>query len=112
MTSAQNSQVIGEVTELFVDNIDQHPYHHHIQPYQIVALGNDSDARNAWWRVRSTPFLSELGCAGRHTQNLLLPDLTALHCMPVMPRCRVCNSLDPMPNVRGQFCELPRDVGG
>ena len=46
-------EVLGEVTELFVDNIDQHPYHHHVQPYQIVALGNDSDEMNAWWRVRS-----------------------------------------------------------
>ena len=45
-------EVLGEVTELFVDNIDQHPYHHHVQPYQIVALGNDSDKMNAWWRVR------------------------------------------------------------
>ena len=44
-------QVIGEVTELFVDNIDQHPYHHHVQPYQIVAMDNDTDDMNAWWRV-------------------------------------------------------------
>lgn len=50
-------QVIGQVTELFVDNIDAHPYHHHIQPYQIVALGNDSDAMNAWWRVGTMAML-------------------------------------------------------
>lgn len=50
-------QVIGEVTELFVDNIDQHPYHHHVQPYQIVAMDNDTDDMNAWWRVsRLLPF--------------------------------------------------------
>ncbi len=48
-------EVIGEVTELFVDNIDQHPYHHHVQPYQIVALENDSDAMNGWWRVSCRP---------------------------------------------------------
>ena len=47
-------QVLGEVTELQVLNIDQHPYHHHVQPYQIVALDNDSDAMNAWWRVSSS----------------------------------------------------------
>ena len=45
-------EVLGEVTELFVDNIDQHPYHHHVQPYQIVSMLNDSDDMNAWWRVR------------------------------------------------------------
>ena len=44
-------QVFGEVTELQVVNIDQHPYHHHVQPYQIVAMDNDTDAMNAWWRV-------------------------------------------------------------
>lgn len=48
-------EVIGEVTELFVDNIDQHPYHHHVQPYQIVALGNDTDEMNGWWRVCCMP---------------------------------------------------------
>ena len=53
-------EVLGEVTELFVDNIDQHPYHHHVQPYQIVALGNDSDEMNAWWRVRRSACLSRL----------------------------------------------------
>ncbi len=52
--------MIGQVTELFVDNIDAHPYHHHIQPYQIVALGNDSDAMNAWWRVRPLAKLNEV----------------------------------------------------
>ena len=86
VTCAHISQVIGEVTELSVDNIDQHPYHHHVQPYQIVALDNDTDAMNAWWRVRSTSFLSELGCDRKHTQKLLLSDLTAFHCMPVMRR--------------------------
>ena len=47
-------QVFGEVTELQVVNIDQHPYHHHVQPYQIVALDNNTDAMNAWLRV--SPF--------------------------------------------------------
>ncbi len=44
-------EVLGEVTQLEVDNIDQHPYHHHIQPYQIVSLPNDTDAFNSLWRV-------------------------------------------------------------
>ena len=43
--------MFGEVTELQVVNVDQHPYHHHVQPYQIVALDNDTDEMNAWWRV-------------------------------------------------------------
>lgn len=30
--SAPLQETIGEVTQLEVDNIDQHPYHHHIQP--------------------------------------------------------------------------------
>lgn len=48
-------EVLGEVTQLEVDNIDQHPYHHHIQPYQIVSLPNDTDALNGLWRVRPSP---------------------------------------------------------
>ncbi len=48
-------EVIGEVTQLDVDNIDQHPYHHHTQPYQIVALPNDTDALNGLWRVSPPP---------------------------------------------------------
>ena len=48
-------EVLGEVTQLEVDNIDQHPYHHHIQPYQIVSLLNDTEALNGLWRVRPSP---------------------------------------------------------
>ena len=47
--------MFGEVTELQVVNVDQHPYHHHVQPYQIVALDNDTDEMNAWWRVSLLP---------------------------------------------------------
>ncbi|BDA44392.1 probable multicopper oxidase LPR1 homolog 3 at C-terminar half [Coccomyxa sp. Obi] len=54
-------EVIGEVTQLDVDNIDQHPYHHHTQPYQIVSLPNDTDALNSLWRV------------GDYVDTLLLP---------------------------------------
>ncbi|EIE26107.1 hypothetical protein COCSUDRAFT_46497 [Coccomyxa subellipsoidea C-169] len=54
-------EVLGEVTQLEVDNIDQHPYHHHIQPYQIVSLPNDTDAFNSLWRV------------GDYVDTLLLP---------------------------------------
>lgn len=53
-------EVLGEVTELYVENIDQHPYHHHVQPYQIVALDNDTDEMNAWWRVRACGLLPAL----------------------------------------------------
>ena len=72
-------EVLGEVTELFVDNIDQHPYHHHVQPYQIVALGNDSDEMNAWWRVRRSAHFVRLqlwaDCANElgHIPSHLLP---------------------------------------
>ncbi len=30
--SAPLQETIGEVTQLDVDNVDQHPYHHHTQP--------------------------------------------------------------------------------
>ncbi len=46
-------ETIGEVMQLDVENIDVHPYHHHTQPYQIVALDNDTAAMDASWRVRS-----------------------------------------------------------
>ncbi|DBA78463.1 hypothetical protein WJX79_001206 [Trebouxia sp. C0005] len=46
-------EVIGELHELSLWNINVHPYHHHTQPFQIVALpdGIDSDANNGSWRI-------------------------------------------------------------
>ena len=40
------------MTQLHVENVNVHPYHHHTQPYQIVALDNDTAAMDASWRVR------------------------------------------------------------
>ena len=50
-------ETIGEVMQLDVENIDVHPYHHHTQPYQIVALENDTAAMDASWRVRHAPHI-------------------------------------------------------
>lgn len=49
---ARAQETIGEVTQLHVENVDVHPYHHHTQPYQIVALDNDTAAMDGSWRVR------------------------------------------------------------
>ena len=43
------------MTQLHVENVNVHPYHHHTQPYQIVALDNDSAAMDASWRVSLRP---------------------------------------------------------
>jgi hypothetical protein len=75
-----------------VDNIDQHPYHHHVQPYQIVALGNDSNAMNAWWRVRSSPLSMQWAVVGGTLEKLLLPAPTALSTgLLIMRWCATCN---------------------
>ena len=55
-------ETIGEVTQLHVENINVHPYHHHTQPYQIVALDNDTAAMDSTWRVCCT--LSLACCIG------------------------------------------------
>lgn len=60
-------ETIGEVTQLHVENIDVHPYHHHTQPYQIVALDNDTSALDGTWRV---PLPHRLGMP---VANILLP---------------------------------------
>ena len=72
--------MFGEVTELQVVNIDQHPYHHHVQPYQIVAMDNDTDAMNAWWRVSHS--------AGRTwNPGLMIGNYTARYYAPTLQQC-------------------------
>lgn len=94
-------EVLGEVTQLDVDNIDQHPYHHHIQPYQIVALPNDSDAFNSLWRVSSSysssfvfcctclqPTCSRVVCPYCCGHQLCICESIILSAMIMWPACR------------------------
>ena len=42
---------IGAVHELDLENINIHSYHHHVQPYEIVSLGNNYKPDNGSWQV-------------------------------------------------------------
>ncbi|KAK9818823.1 hypothetical protein WJX74_006953 [Apatococcus lobatus] len=46
---------IGAVHELDLYNINVHSYHHHVQPYEIVSLGNDYSPDNGSWQVGDWP---------------------------------------------------------
>ena len=107
-------EVLGEVTELFVDNIDQHPYHHHVQPYQIVAMSNDSAEMNAWWRVRCfarfarlpvwAPRANELPCPPVHLL-LRLQRRLAGHALSTWRRLQCCLHRSD-PSRRALSCQL------
>ena len=77
-------ETIGEVTQLHVENINVHPYHHHTQPYQIVALANDSAAMDASWRVRCallSSLLAQRSCSCIHGCLCCTPARAPAACM-------------------------------
>jgi FtsP/CotA-like multicopper oxidase with cupredoxin domain len=65
MDSAPMQETIGDLLELELANIDVHPYHHHTQPFQIVALPDATNASDPGaWQV------------GDWVDTLLLPQLS------------------------------------
>ncbi|KAK9818159.1 hypothetical protein WJX72_008005 [[Myrmecia] bisecta] len=55
-------ELIGELTSWELLNVNLHPHHHHIQPFQIVNITGDASDPGTWQ-------------VGDYTDTLLLPDL-------------------------------------